>query len=90
MDAKARRITYEYDDLGNMTKTIYPDGSYVQTKYDERRRTVWQKDTAGRKTEYTYDDSDRLIKVKQNNGSETSYEYDKNGNLTSVTDLSFL
>lgn len=41
---------------------IYPDGSHVQTKYDERGRTVLQKDTVGRKTEYTYDGSDRLTK----------------------------
>lgn len=63
-DAKGNTTTYEYDNAGNRVKTIHPDGSSVESGYDGRGRTIWQKDAARTKTEYTYDGADRLVRVE--------------------------
>ncbi len=80
------RLTKQTDANGNRTKVIYPDGTDIESRYDERGRTIWQKDAAGRKTEYTYDGNDRLIAVRQPNGAVAAYTYDQKGNLTAVED----
>ena len=34
IDAKGRRIAYAYDEMGNLVKTNYPDGTYETFLYE--------------------------------------------------------
>ncbi len=66
---------YEYDLLGNKTKTIYPK-AYSYPESDGERRTEYTE-------EYSYDTLNRLERIdRQYNGKEVSikYFYDEAGN----------
>lgn len=39
-ESKGRRTTYRYDDLGNLTKTMYPDGTFESFTYDANGNNI--------------------------------------------------
>ena len=67
-----------------MTRTTYPDGTFIESVYDNAGRVVQAKDARGKTTTYGYDNAGRrtLAKVPLGDGTfaEAVYTYDENGN----------
>ncbi|WP_308799692.1 hypothetical protein [Agromyces silvae] len=57
-DEAGTRISYEHDDFGNVTRTVYPDGAEIRHEYDQNGRKRATIDIDGNRTEYTYDAKD--------------------------------
>ncbi|RPI65784.1 MAG: RHS repeat protein, partial [Ignavibacteriae bacterium] len=87
-DSTGLTLSYEYNDLNHITKTIYPDAKYVEYKYSGCcPRLVEQiTDRSGRSTHYVYDELERPTKVIDIAGKVTTYLYDQNGNLIMLVD----
>jgi YD repeat-containing protein len=54
--------SYDYDAVGQLTRTTAPDGSYVQNKYDAAHRLIEVKDGLGHRLAYTLDGHGNRIK----------------------------
>ena len=74
-----------YDEMGNVTEIVGPEGSSTSFAYDLSGRLISETDAAGTETSYIYDKAGRLVELRIN-GSSTRYEYDQAGNITAVTD----
>ena len=80
--------TFEYDDLGRLTKSIQPDGLFTEQTYSGNVVTVT--DPLGHATSYTWDafgdpGDQRLAKVVEANGNTWNYQYySTNGLLETV------
>ncbi len=97
IDRSQEQLTqYEYDQFGNLVKTIYPDDSSMSAAYDSYGNRTSSTDQMGQTTQYQYDDENRLIGVilpavtnpatNQRANPTYQYGYDANGNQTSLTD----
>jgi YD repeat-containing protein len=86
-DASGITITYDYDDLDQVTKVTYPDGKFEEYTYATccPGQIESMTDRSGRTTYLTYDDLKRLTFVNSP-GQDTGYEYDDNGNVVKLTD----
>lgn len=95
------QTTYTYDANGNLSKTTYADGSYLEHTYDAKSRTTevkrYDKNKAleGR-TVYTYDDATdavlTMVDYRTENGTETplrytGYTYDDFGRTIFYTEV---
>ncbi|MFC4075642.1 DNRLRE domain-containing protein [Salinithrix halophila] len=69
-----RKVTYTYDDVGNLLKETEPKGNRTPEEADDYA------------TKYVYDHLDRIRHVTNSQGHKVSYEYDNAGNLTKVTE----
>jgi len=88
VDAKERRITYEYDTLGNLTRTTYPDGTYEEFTYDANGNSISARDRNGLTVSMTYDKLDRLTQKVYPDGTKETYAYDAVGNVTETVNTS--
>jgi RHS repeat-associated protein len=77
--------TYSYDNLNDLVKTTYPDGTTQKETYDAAGDLLSTTDQEGQVTTYSYDFLYRLSSVNYADGSSTAYTYDKNGNELTVT-----
>ncbi len=84
VDSTGATINYQYDLLGNKTRTTYPDNSVVTYGYDAAGRLA-SLTHAGRTFTYQYDSLGRRIKLTLPNRATTGYAYDRSGKLTSLT-----
>lgn len=66
---------YEYDEEGNLTKTIYPDGSTEISVYDQNNNLIHFTDRNGLVTENTYNADGLLTKTTCGGITTASYEY---------------
>ena len=82
----ATSTQYEYDALGHLIKTIYPDGAFETSGYDAEGRRIESTDRAGRKTAYTYDALGRLTLTTYADGTSSSTVYDEAGQVTASVD----
>jgi YD repeat-containing protein len=78
--------TFSYDDWGNLSKTIFEDGSVEHRNPNRTDRTY---DRGGQllKTEnreYRYDKEGNLVKKKDRHGQTWRYEWDAPGRLSKV------
>ncbi len=81
-----KSVGYEYDLSGNMTKLIYPDGSYLTYSYDKLNRLDQIKDESGNViADYTFDDIGRRTQLDRLNGITTTYQYDAANRLINNT-----
>lgn len=99
-DARDNETQYEYDSLGRLKKTIFPDDTFTTISYDELGRRTAQTDQAGRTRRFEYDISGRLKAVilpaagdpcDGGDGDTLTYpryeyEYDDYGNMIKSTD----
>jgi large repetitive protein len=93
---KGPTTTFEYDELGKLTKVIQPPpaagqpGPVTQYAYDENRNPVLQTDANGHSVAMEYDELNRLKRTTQDPGgfglvTETA-RFDENGNPEVVRD----
>jgi|GEM_PF-1697233 len=78
------KITYTYDEFGNLAKLGYPDGTSVSYAYDELDRMTSITDRQGKVTAYEYDRQGNLVKVARPNQTSSELRYDDMGNVTEV------
>jgi len=96
IDANGNETEYIRNLVGEVVKTMYPDGSSVSFTYNARGAVTSQIDQMGRETDYTYDSSGNLLSVQdpavfdpvtnQSVRSEWQYTYNTDGEETSVPD----
>ncbi len=81
---------FEYDNRGNRTKSIEPDGKTTLYSYDNAgnvlQKTRQISSTAQEITKYEYDSSNRLIKVISPKNEITEYSYFPSGELATIKD----
>lgn len=83
-----KTLTYEYDNKGNRTKLVYPDGTYITYAYDALNRLLQIQDANGQViTNYTYDSLNRKTRLDFQNGTQALYQYDSINNLTSLANM---
>jgi len=85
-DELKRFVDYEYEDAGQLDKTIMADGSTVDLNYDTVGNLVERINELGKSTSYSYDALNRLTAMTEPGSVVTGYNYDTQDNLTSVTD----
>jgi RHS repeat-associated protein len=86
-DASGITLTYEYDNLNQITKIIWPDTKFMEYTYATccPGQVESVTDRSGLTTYYEYDALKRLTEVRAPR-EVTRYEYDRNGNMTKLTD----
>ncbi|HWS87495.1 MAG TPA: RHS repeat-associated core domain-containing protein [Pyrinomonadaceae bacterium] len=77
---------FKYDREGRLVKTIYPDGTFTEAKYNELGKQSWTKDQLGRETRYEYDAHGRLRRTVYPDDKKEEVEYDEEGRRKSSTD----
>ncbi|MFN7627330.1 MAG: putative Ig domain-containing protein, partial [Pirellula sp.] len=98
IDRSQQRITEQvFDAKGQVTKTIFPDGTATQKEYDVLGRVVAEIDPLGNRKDMTYDPRGQLTKIQLpavpnplDNNAPTRpaflYEYNEQGHMTKLTD----
>ncbi len=86
-DSSGITLTYDYNNLDQITKITYPDQKFEAVTYSTccPRLIDSKTDRSGLTTYYTYDALKRLIQVQGPEGT-IGYEYDANGNRTKIID----
>ena len=84
-----KQTVYEYDDAGQLTKIIQPDGSFIGYKYDQSHRLKEIQDNLDNKIVYELDDMGNRFKkdVYDPDGKLTAtriYDYDALNRLEKV------
>jgi RHS repeat-associated protein len=96
-DARGHVTRFVHDDIGRVAKTVFDDGTFTYSDYDELGRRTNQIDQAGRLRRFEYDKGGRLTAVTlpdvndpENSDTPThpryEYEYDDYSNLTLIRD----
>ena len=75
--------SFQYDALGRIIRTVYPDGNDSECEYAGRISKAY--DTTGRWRQFQYDPLGNLISVNDNGLYTTNYQYSVLGNLVGVT-----
>ncbi len=83
-DELGRTTIYAYDDQGNRTMLIYPDGSTIQLQY-KGSQLVSAIDQVGGNWKWNYDEPGNLIERMNSLGHVTHYTY-KDGLLKTIQD----
>lgn len=90
INAKNQTVNIEYNDNGDVTKKISPDGSYEELAYDEHKNLIshslLSKDGNDKfTTAYTYDTNHNLVQKIAPNSDTTSYSYNTDNLLIMQT-----
>jgi RHS repeat-associated protein len=74
LEVNTRTTSFEYDALGQITKTTLPDSSFIRYEYDDAHRLSAIADNAGNRIEYELDSMGNRLKtdIKNNVGTLTS------------------
>jgi len=84
--ALQKSLSYQYDVMNRLVKTLNPDSTYTQYAYDALGNRASVRNPNANTTAYQYDALNRLISVIQPGSVTTAYGYNSNNNLTSVKD----
>ena len=84
-DAKGQITRFDYDVLGNLSRTMFPDGSTETNTYDAENRIVNKVDRDGRSTVFQFDALGRETKITNADGTSITKSYDSVGRLLSQT-----
>jgi len=85
-DPLGRTTQFQYDLLNRLTKTVSPDGRYVEVEYNEAGKVAVSRDNLGRETHCSYDLADRLTTLTRPDGTTFNYAYNASGQKISETD----
>ena len=80
-DAANNTTAYGYDDRGNLTDKVYPDGNRESWTYDAQGNPVSWTNRRGATETFEYDDAGRITRRNFADGSSAVYRYDERGNL---------
>ena len=86
VDKNGARTEFLYDGKGNLTQTLFADGSSAINTYDAEGNRLSSTDRNGRVTEFDYDSADRLVRTDFEDGTYTEMEYDDAGRLIASID----
>lgn len=81
-----QQTTYQYNENGQVTSHISPQGGATATEFDEYGRIVSDVDPVGGVTTYEFDERGDLAKVVSPDGAETAYGYNDLHQVTSIND----
>lgn len=85
-DALDRTLRIRYDDAGNATRIIAPDGSGLTFTYDNQGNLKSQENALGQRTSFIYEPNfESLARVTDPKGNALAYDYDGFGNLKTIT-----
>lgn len=86
-DTTGVTVTFDYNNLDDLTKITWPDGKFIAIAYstDFPHQVTSVTDRAGRTTAYVYDSLKRLIRMTNPEGGITKFSHDKDGNLILMT-----
>ncbi|MEM9530907.1 MAG: RHS repeat-associated core domain-containing protein [Pseudomonadota bacterium] len=73
------RFVIEYDELGNVTRFVRPDGGASQFTYDDAGNRLTEAPFAGLDTTYLYGPDGQVEERQVNNGYRQYFEYDGRG-----------
>ncbi|MEW8622631.1 MAG: putative Ig domain-containing protein, partial [Candidatus Thiodiazotropha endolucinida] len=79
---------HDYDERNRLTKTTYPDGSYIETVYDLAGNVDLERDRFGNWTDYDYDPYGRLTLTTYPDTTSEQREYTREGLLERIIDRS--
>jgi RHS repeat-associated protein len=82
-DFHGETTTSQYDTLGRVVTTTFPDGSSQSYTYTSSGKIAAVTDSHGT-TQYQYDSDERLTSVTDANGATISYSYDEFGRTQTV------
>lgn len=85
-DNTGRKITYEYNVLGDLVSVTDFDGNVTKFSYSEHYITEMYDARGIRAVRNEYDDDGRLVKTIDAEGNETTYEHNIEGRQEIVTD----
>lgn len=74
-DSQGNAWTFNYDDMGYITKKVDPLGNTVSHVFDSGKRLLKSTDANGNTTEYTYDNRGNTTSVKDAMGNITAYTF---------------
>jgi RHS repeat-associated protein len=83
-DPFGKTVGYEYDQVGNLAKIIYPDTKAVTYAYNSRNLLETVTDWKSRTTTYTYSDAGRITRVTYPSSAYVEYLYDAYWRLKTI------
>ena len=83
------RVTYKYNEFGEVTELGYPDATKVTYAYDDLGRLVEMTDRDGGVVTYAYDDNGNLTEVHRANETWTKIEYDDEDHVTAIENYGY-
>ena len=78
------KITYSYNEYGELSKLDYPDGTSVSYEYDNLGQLTSIINRDGEKTTYKYDANGNVTEIHRPNDTYTLIEYDKNNRVSKL------
>lgn len=82
-DFQGNTTTLTYDEMEQLTRKSFPDGTFIDYTYTSTGRKQSVTDSRGTTT-YSYDLRDRLASVTNPDGHRLVYSYDSAGNLLRI------
>jgi RHS repeat-associated protein len=76
----------EYDPLGQLNRTVDPEGAVRQYRYDQAGNLLAYTDPLGNENRYEVDANGNLVKMTDALDRTRQYKYDMVGNLVTLTD----
>jgi len=77
-------LNYNYDGVGNLVSTTYPDGTQVKYSIDALNRVANVTSGGNTLAAFTYTNSSLISKITYGNGVKTTYTYDQLNRPTRV------
>ncbi|WP_405617093.1 DUF6531 domain-containing protein [Streptomyces sp. NBC_00076] len=84
-DPLGHTTRYTYDDAGNLTGVVLPDGTQAQAEYTALGLPTEVVEPGGAVWRHTYDERGNRLTTVDPLGAETRYAYDEAGRPTAVT-----
>lgn len=78
---KDDRTFFHYNNDGLVERTVYPDGTSEDVRFDENQNVIWERDRNGGELHRVYDEDSQLLEERLPNGLVVNYAYDESGNL---------
>jgi RHS repeat-associated protein len=79
---------FDYDKIGNLVKTTYPDTNVVTSRtYNKQNQLISQTNPLQNSTTFTYDNAGNLSQITDAENRITQYSYDKNNRKIKKTIL---